>query len=817
MTKLIDLLPTFRDTTAKLRSFACNSPITFLLVLPLFVQTGFAQNVVKQVVRFENTAPNLLRTDGFRPYEAGFQFENGIYICDNGSDTKVTRGAAQTVTLNQTQPDPIVAELWSKAENVSGIPSGGDYGIYVDITYTDGTSLWGQTAAFDAGTHDWQKKTLTILPFKPVRSLVIYALFRNKSGKAAFRDMKLSVPILPDGTSLFDGVLVVPKGKAALQIRDVAANSDYFELEGNPIGVNSTVKTEGRVLQVTLDNSDDKDRCVTLVYTMPVIATVWCEHPRSDISIEPNLEYMHACTMPDIGSNGRLSLYPFAAVLAPGVIQPGNEPSRLAAYGVGIDMKTPGFFRTGYNSGTSELFVAVDIALTKESPTATFNFVLFAFEPNHKFRGALDVYYKLFPDYFESRTPEQGVWMPFTAISTVQNHEDFGFKFKEGDNEVTWDDAHDILTFRYTEPGTWWMPMPPGIPHTYDTALAHAKKLAEEGNARALALFKSGMHDAAGNLVGQIRDEPWNKGIVWSINDMPEIEGGSFALKWSPKIYADYYERKERGILDGEYVDSAEGWVTAPLDYRRDNFAAARTPLVFSQEQCRPAIFKGLMFFEYDRKIADDMHKNAKLMFANSTPAQLCWLAPFFDAMGTETNWNYGGQWRPMADSSMLYRRVLCGPKPYCFLMNTDFTQWTYDMSERFMRRCLAYGMFPGFFSADASTKTYFSQPDLYNRDRPLFKKYVPICKHVADSGWQPITLATSSDAKVYVERFGNGETTCFTVFNDSQDTKTTTLRFETEYTSFKDLVSGNIKKIENGELHVTLLPEDVAVLEPQE
>jgi hypothetical protein len=169
-----------------------------------------------------------------------------------------------------------------------------------------------------------------------------------------------------------------------------------------------------------------------------------------------------------------------------------------------------------------------------------------------------------------------------------------------------------------------------------------------------------------------------------------------------------------------------------------------------------------------------------------------------------------------MTDSAMLYRRSLCGTKPFCFLMNTDFTKFSYELSERFMKRCLAYGMFPGYFSADASTKTYFSQPELFERDRPLFKKYIPLCKRVAESGWQPLTLATSSDPKVYVERFGSDTAqTYFTVFNDSKENKTVTLHFDNAYPAFKDLVNGKTIKIDGGALSLTLPPEDVAVLEP--
>ena len=123
--------------------------------------------------------------------------------------------------------------------------------------------------------------------------------------------------------------------------------------------------------------------------------------------------------------------------------------------------------------------------------------------------------------------------------------------------------------------------------------------------------------------------------------------------------------------------------------------------------------------------------------------------------MGTETDWNPGGKWRPMSDAELLYRRALCKGKPYCFLMNTEFEQFSPELVEKYMKRSLAYGMFPGFFSHNASQGHYFTRPELYDRDRPLFKKYVPLCKRVAEAGWEPVTRARSSDEQVYVERFG--------------------------------------------------------------
>ena len=57
--------------------------------------------------------------------------------------------------------------------------------------------------------------------------------------------------------------------------------------------------------------------------------------------------------------------------------------------------------------------------------------------------------------------------MPFAKISGVEGWEDFGFKFKEGDDETSWDDQHGMITFRYTEPLTWWMRMPNDVPRTH--------------------------------------------------------------------------------------------------------------------------------------------------------------------------------------------------------------------------------------------------------------------------------------------------------------------------------------------------------------
>ena len=128
--------------------------------------------------------------------------------------------------------------------------------------------------------------------------------------------------------------------------------------------------------------------------------------------------------------------------------------------------------------------------------------------------------------------------MPFAKISRIEGWQDFGFRFKEGTNETSWDDRHDILTFRYTEPMTWWMPMPEGTPRTTEAALEEATRLAETGDRYAQALFVSGYYDAAGRNPVRLVDRPWCNGAVWSLNSMPGLRGSpiDFELKWSSRI-----------------------------------------------------------------------------------------------------------------------------------------------------------------------------------------------------------------------------------------------------------------------------------------
>ena len=226
-----------------------------------------------------------------------------------------------------------------------------------------------------------------------------------------------------------------------------------------------------------------------------------------------------------------------------------------------------------------------------------------------------------------------------------------------------------------------------------------------------------------------------------------------------------------------------EGYVTAELNFRRDHFKSTTVPLTFDQETKQLALFKGLAVFEFTRWLAEDVHAMGKLMFANGVPYRFSYLCPWLDILGTETDWLRAGKYQPVPLETTDLWRALSGGKPYVLLMNTDYDQFTSDLVEKYFQRALFFGMWPGFFSHNASENPYWQNPRWYNRDRPLFRKYIPLIKQIAEAGWRPVSHTTSSNHNILVERFGAGSDEDFylTLFNDTAEAQSGFVAIQTE------------------------------------
>lgn len=758
----------------------------------------------------------VLGLDAARPYERGFTRDGDEIVVDNGDDAARRAGAVWSLALNQTEARPFTVRTEARCERGPGGTRTRAFSLYVDLVYMDGDHLWGQTADFAPDPQrGWRAGTVTVIPAKPVRSASVYCLYRGLPGRVRFRAPAVRILEQAD-LALFDAQPValgdLPRHEAGFLLCDVQRADDGYapipvggEAKGVRLSVVETPAADGATYRVTVEDRTGRDRALTLVYAWPLPAgdLVFEEDPRTAVPLADNAPQRSDAQAMGCGAGG-LNRWPFGAVSVGG-----------RGFALGINTAHPAYFRTAVHPRTRLLFIAFDLGLAPEKRTAAFAFRRFTFTGG--FRGALAAYAAHEPDAFKTRVPEQGIWMPFRAIKSVENWQDFGFKFKEGNDETAWDDAHGIFTFRYTEPTTWWLSMDKAHGtnrFTMADCLAKVESLAAKGDPRARAWRGSVMRDEDGARVGRVMDTPWCRGAIWLLSPLPDIAGiCEYKVKNTEADFAKFYAKPFPVGQDGEYIDSAEGYLTPTLDFNRAVFAASDTPLVFSSdEDHRPALFKGLSMYEYVRRTAARVWPRGRFVMANGVPGRWPWLPAYVDVGGTETQWiDEEGRWRPESHRSLLYKRALSMGKPYCYLQNVDFEKFAYADMENFMRHCVAYGLFPGCFSHNASEGHYFTRPEVYNRDRPLFKKYVPLCKMLSEAGWRPVnTLVASTDARVFVEQFG---ARYVTVFNSARATVKVRLTAKAGARASEHVAGGEVS-FADGVATLELAPDAVRVLD---
>jgi len=733
---------------------------------------------------FEHTSA---ASSAWKPYGKGFEPVSGIrhsgarsIRCANAKQGERS-GASIDIRLDQRVAAPVLVTGWSRAEGVSGAPDD-DYSLYVDLDLSDGKPLWGRNAPFDPGTHDWQRRKLLVVAPQPIRTLHLYVLFRSHTGAVWFDDVQARQL---SGSGIFDSQPIAPPElpKAARTgwfVRDVSADSPIVPFKpangrdspAEALGV-AISNARGRGPR-TVRNLQARGRALTIYYVerFRIKETVWWSDIRS-LRFAGGGDCTNL-TQVNVGATGGLSLYPFACVTAGGA-------GRAIAVPMG-----PRIVRLGFHGSSHLLYAAVDVwapGRGERRNAVPIDVRAYDVDPDWGFRSAAQRYYRLFPDSFRRRAMKEGIWIPFTSPSSIPNPEDFHFGYHEGDDTVAADNRLDVLPFRYTEPMTYWMAMKPGVPRDYDSAVAILKHDLTGPDAEkrkwAQAVFDSGVCGIDGRLDVIFLSAFGTDGCVWTLNPTPGIEApaGEWTkarLNFDLDEAAKRYGPQAKGSLAGEYLDSLEGWADR-LDYRPSNLAASSLDLTFGMNDLKPTLPTWFAVWEYTRRLRDRLRERNRLLMANSTPWRFNAFAGLLDVLGTETNWMTNGEWKPDSDAIMNLRRTLCSHKPYLLLMNTDFTRFSHADVERYFQRCLFYGIFPSMFSVDGASHPYWQNPDLYNRDRDLFRRYIPLISKVSSAGWEPITHVRSDRPEIWVERFG----AYLTVFNAGLKPASARLTFE--------------------------------------
>jgi hypothetical protein len=132
--------------------------------------------------------------DGWRRYAGQPTWDTTQSHAGEGSAKLVSGGLQDGMGLVQVieyeHPDtrPIIIGGWSRAE---GVGATGDFSVYLDVFYADGTPWWARTAEWPRGTHDWAYAASIHRPAKPVRRIEVYVLLRKCQGTAWVDDVFL--------------------------------------------------------------------------------------------------------------------------------------------------------------------------------------------------------------------------------------------------------------------------------------------------------------------------------------------------------------------------------------------------------------------------------------------------------------------------------------------------------------------------------------------------------------------------------------------------------------------------------------------------
>ncbi|NLY03196.1 MAG: hypothetical protein GXY83_44675 [Rhodopirellula sp.] len=736
---------------------------------------------------------------------------------------------SRTVMINQKKAAPLVVRGWSKAEGVTGT-KGAEYSVWVDLQYNDGTSLWGQRAMFDVGTHDWQRAEQPIVVAKPVKLATINVLFRGgATGTVWFDDISLA-ELEFDGSAVFEsGPVATIGGGAAAKSVPVAAcatgeglllgfgpRGDLAELASNgksiiglPIGgfwicdvarggpwfrmlgearqdgkgvrlaaeeAAAGLKLEARIepgaqtidIAATVQDTSGADRAVTVCFVLPLAAAprVWHDDILRSTPVVPGSEYRNAQSWP---AGAAMSAYPFSSLT--------SDDLGLA---LAAPMDCPRVCRFVYNSWLNVFYAAHDFGLAKEPrkfpSSADFRLSLYRHESEWGFRAAAEAYYDRFPQFFQQRLKRGGTWMAFADISKVEGWDDFGFAYDElGGDYRAFDDAHGIASFHYIEPMTHWLAMDKKYPRTYEGAM---QALADAGDSPRPALARlakttrrSAVFTAEGRYDLSVQNQSWCDGAVFTLNPDPNLPEDSdcpvnkahlgYNASWAEKNLG----KNAGGGLHGVYIDSMPNWGDV-RNWRREHWHSVDVPLTFDPLSKKPVLLQIFSTWQFTKWVADDVHARGGVMHGNGG-AMWPYFPGLLDVTGQETG-------NVLSEEAMARARTLLRNKPYSPLMNTRFDSMGPEVVEDYFHKSLVWDIFPSFFNGaymqdgEWVRVHYFQDPKFYNRDRHLFRQFIPVLRRLFDAGWQPVTRARSQPRQVRVERYGAGGEVLFALYNGS-------------------------------------------------
>ena len=647
----------------------------------------------------------------------------------------VRRGPALTSARFPIQPNTPYTFSWSARTN--GLSHGIDVTV-VEESATGAAVPHAQPGR--SGTNDWSESTIRFTTGPAATK----AYFKVEQGHGA-------------GTAWVDDFRAMDLfgGRAPAAFREATVNPDAggatLSARSDGLELTSRWKSVGTAIRVDMSLSDTtgRDRAIELSFRLPIDLTSWRwdQTLAASVPVSPGVRYENLDASFGFHTHSTL---PLASVR-----------SERAAVALAVPMG-PAMLRFGADaaSGFSATWdVGLSPAARKAPSRATFTFWIYPVDARWGLRAAAEKYYVLVPEAFSTTVKRPGAWITSGNdrwMRGVRDFADFGWGFNEGPTDLAFSNENGILALRYVDASGWFRKFPEGARPPYEQVVAGLQEDAAAGQGSynnvprkemAQAVVNSSPFDERGRY--QVEADPYfwysRRLQIYPVSPDSDIPAPSI---WS--VLTHYWvdvplesARRKGGRYDGLFLDDLSSTFAHVENHRRELWAYSDLPLSFSYASGRVALYDGSSMAEFCAALRDREKAKGLFLFGSSNPGIVAWFAPHLDALGGEVS---GAE--PL-DRAYVRRTVSYG-KPWTNLLvpRSGGGAAAAPQVEAYLRQALLLGYFPGFDGR------YWGDADARERDRPLFRKYIPLIRELVETGWKPVHGVVDPDPDVLVERF---------------------------------------------------------------
>jgi len=248
-------------------------------------------------------------------------------------------------------------------------------------------------------------------------------------------------------------------------------------------------------------------------------------------------------------------------------------------------------------------------------------------------------------------------------------------------------------------------------------------------------------------------------------------------------------------------------------NYRRSHWKYTDYPLVFSYDTKEPVLLGALSQYEFLENMHLKMIDEEKTFAGNVFAASYSFYPHLLDVLGSERWDSTFDDWCGCACRTMCYQKPISNILVWNYQGPGDIT---HSEVEVYINDQMFYGMFPSMDWYNKDSDRYWGNSTIYERDRDLFVKYIPIVTTLSDAGWEPIPYATCDNPDIKFERYGSiDEGLYYTVGNIGSEVRSGALTIDLSKLGFdgtqvevRELVTDRacMQDVPDGKLYLSIV-----------